>query len=60
METKENVVKESKGKKVGKVVKGIGKVAYSFTSFATISFVGGVVFRVGYEMADNYFKNKNN
>jgi hypothetical protein len=52
--------KESKGKKVGKVVKSIGEVALSFTSFAAISFVGGVVFRVGYEMADNYLKNKNN
>ena len=60
METKENVVKESKGKKVGKVVRGLGQVALSFTSFTAISFLGGVAFRVGYEMADNYLKNKNN
>lgn len=60
METKENVVKESKGKKVGKVVKGIGKGALKLTGYATIYFVGGVVFRVGYEMAEDYLKNKNN
>lgn len=62
METKktETIVKESKGKKVGKVVKVIGKGALDLTAFATISFLGGVAFRVGYEMSDNYLKNNNN
>lgn len=58
MET--NVVKESKGKKVGKVVKGIGKGTLKLAGYTTLYFVCGVAFNVGYEMAEDYLKNKNN
>lgn len=60
METKENVVKESKGKKVGKVVKSIEKGTLKLTGYATLYFVCGVAFRVGCEVAEDYLKNKNN